>query len=664
VICLMRKRMRNSNLSPEEQGQRSPLNARRLGCSTAGLIILLIVMSIASIWGVNSINANGKVAQISYSNFQGQLKNGNVQSITVQGNKINGKLKQAQKQQSANGGGTYTNFVTYVPSFGDKQLLPLLESQGVKIVTKPKSNFSWLPYLLNFLPFVFLIGIGYLLFSRMQRGQGQSIFSLGKSGAKLYERRREHTTFKDVAGTQGAKAELKEIIEFLKDPTRFQRLGGKMPKGVLLVGPPGTGKTLLARAVAGEANVPFFNITGSNFMEMFVGVGASRVRDLFNEAKKASPAIIFIDELDSIGRLRGAGLGGGHDEREQTLNQLLSEMDGFEPNEEVVVMAATNRPDILDPALLRPGRFDRRITVSLPTMKDRQAILAIHARNKPLAEDVDLRRVASGTPGFSGADLQNLLNEAALLAARSGKRAIEREDIEVARDKILLGLERENMVLTEQERRLLAYHEAGHAILAALLPNADPIHKVTIVPRGKAMGVTQQLPERDMYIYPIEYLLDRLAVMMGGRASEKLVLDTMTSGAEDDLKQATQLARKMVLDWGMSKRFNQLALGGKSQQVFLGEEIAQRRDYSEETAREIDEEVMNILDESLTKAMDTLKNHRDDLDKLAEKLSEVEEVSGDAVFELLGLPAKSLQATNEHAMKEGEKILSTGGAAA
>jgi cell division protease FtsH len=660
----MRKRMRNSNLSPEEQGQRSPLNARRLGCSTAGLIILLIVMSIASIWGVNSINANGKVAQISYSNFQGQLKNGNVQSITVQGNKINGKLKQAQKQQSANGGGTYTNFVTYVPSFGDKQLLPLLESQGVKIVTKPKSNFSWLPYLLNFLPFVFLIGIGYLLFSRMQRGQGQSIFSLGKSGAKLYERRREHTTFKDVAGTQGAKAELKEIIEFLKDPTRFQRLGGKMPKGVLLVGPPGTGKTLLARAVAGEANVPFFNITGSNFMEMFVGVGASRVRDLFNEAKKASPAIIFIDELDSIGRLRGAGLGGGHDEREQTLNQLLSEMDGFEPNEEVVVMAATNRPDILDPALLRPGRFDRRITVSLPTMKDRQAILAIHARNKPLAEDVDLRRVASGTPGFSGADLQNLLNEAALLAARSGKRAIEREDIEVARDKILLGLERENMVLTEQERRLLAYHEAGHAILAALLPNADPIHKVTIVPRGKAMGVTQQLPERDMYIYPIEYLLDRLAVMMGGRASEKLVLDTMTSGAEDDLKQATQLARKMVLDWGMSKRFNQLALGGKSQQVFLGEEIAQRRDYSEETAREIDEEVMNILDESLTKAMDTLKNHRDDLDKLAEKLSEVEEVSGDAVLELLGLPAKSLQATNEHAMKEGEKILSTGGAAA
>lgn len=660
----MRKQMRNPDLSPEEQGQRSPLNARRLGCSTTGLIILLIVMGILSIWGANTINLSGKVAQISYSNFRGQLQNGNVQSVTVQGNKISGKLKQAQKQQSANGGGSYTNFVTYVPSFGDKQLLPLLESQGVKIVTQPKSNFSWLPYLLNFLPFVFLIGIGYWLFSRMQRGQGQNIFSLGKSGAKLYEQRRERTTFKDVAGTQGAKTELKEIIEFLKTPTRFQRLGGKMPKGVLLVGPPGTGKTLLARAVAGEANVPFFNITGSNFMEMFVGVGASRVRDLFNDAKKASPAIIFIDELDSIGRLRGAGLGGGHDEREQTLNQLLSEMDGFEPNEEVVVMAATNRPDILDPALLRPGRFDRRITVSLPTMKDRQAILAIHARNKPLAEDVDLSRVASGTPGFSGADLQNLLNEAALLAARSGKRAIEREDIEVARDKILLGLERENMVLTEQERRLLAYHEAGHAILAALLPNADPIHKVTIVPRGKAMGVTQQLPERDMYIYPLEYLLDRLAVMMGGRASEKLVLDTMTSGAEDDLKQATQLARKMVLDWGMSKRFNQLALGGKSQQVFLGEEIAQRRDYSEETAREIDEEVINILDESLTKAMDTLKHHRDDLDKLAEKLLEVEEVSGDAVLELLGIPAKSQQATDEHALKEGEKILSTGGATA
>jgi cell division protease FtsH len=458
----------------------------------------------------------------------------------------------------------------------------------------------------------------------------------------LYDRAQEHITFDDVAGARGAKNELVEVIEFLRDPAKFEKLGGEIPKGVLLVGPPGTGKTLLARAVAGEADVPFFSITGSDFMEMFVGVGASRVRDLFEEAKKASPAIIFIDELDSIGRRRGAGLGGGHDEREQTLNQLLSEMDGFEPNLDVIIMAATNRPDILDPALLRPGRFDRRITVDLPTLKDREEILKIHSRNKPLDSGVDLERIARGTPGFSGADLENLLNEAALLAARKGKNVIQMDDIEDARDKIVLGLERGNLTLSEEECRLLAYHEGGHAVVAAFTPHADPIHKVTIVPRGMAMGVTQQLPEKEKYIYSREYILDRLAVMMGGRAAEELVLDTSTSGAENDLKQATHLARKMILDWGMSEKFKQVAYGGQREQVFLGEEITQRREYSETTAHEVDKETRKILSEAYEHAQDVLSEHRDGLDRLVEVLLEDEVVSGDRVLEILHADLKEV----------------------
>jgi cell division protease FtsH len=484
------------------------------------------------------------------------------------------------------------------------------------------------------LPFIVLGAIGYYFISRM-RNQGSNIMSIGKSKARLYDKRQEHMTFEDVAGAHGAKNELEEIIEFLRDPSRFEKLGGEIPRGVLLVGPPGTGKTLLARAVAGEADVPFFNITGSDFMEMFVGVGASRVRDLFEDAKKASPSIIFIDELDSIGRTRGAGLGGGHDEREQTLNQLLSEMDGFEPNTDVIIMAATNRPDILDPALLRPGRFDRRITVDLPTMKDRVEILKIHSRNKPLAPDIDLERIARGTPGFSGADLENLLNESALLAARKDKDAIEPTDLEDARDKIMLGLERANMALSEEECELIAYHEGGHALVAVFTPHADPVHKVTIVPRGRAMGVTQQLPEKEKYIYPREYILDRLAVMMGGRAAEELVLETNTSGAENDLKQATNLARKMVLDWGMGETLKQVAFGGESQQVFLGEELSHRRRYSETTAREIDEEVKKILSEAYERAWKILDEHRDELDQLVDVLVEEEEISGEKVLKLL-----------------------------
>jgi len=463
------------------------------------------------------------------------------------------------------------------------------------------------------------------------------------------------TTFDDVAGLEGAKTELKEITSFLKNPGDFDALGGEIPKGVLLVGPPGTGKTLLARAVAGEAGVPFFTITGSDFMEMFVGVGAKRVRDMFSNAKEKSPSIIFIDELDSIGRKRGAGLGGGHDEREQTLNQMLSELDGFEPNEGVVVMAATNRPDILDKALLRPGRFDRQITVNLPTQKHREEILEIHSKNKKMGDDVNLEEIARSTPGFSGADLRNLLNEAALLAARHKRKAIEQQDIDTARDKVMMGLKREGIRLSDDEKKLLAYHEAGHAVVAAVLPNADPVHKVTIIPRGKAMGVTQQLPEKEKLLYKKDYMLDRMAVMMGGRAAETLIFDTATSGAENDLKQLTKLARKMVLDWGMSDKFGNMAFGGQQDQVFLGEQMGSQREYSDSTAREIDEEVKRILQEAYNKAVDTITEHRNVLDRLAEELLEKEEVPGSKVMDWLKNGTEDQKEVEEEEKQEKPK---------
>ncbi|MGA9532002.1 MAG: ATP-dependent zinc metalloprotease FtsH [Anaerolineales bacterium] len=600
--------------------------------------MLLIAMS-AWLW--NQFGGTGEAAaEIGYSTFREQVRIGNVNSVVVQGEEIRGELAKPTALRLQDGTTAETSsFTTYLPSFGDDQLLALLEDNNVDVKTEPQSNGSLWPLLINVVPFV-LLGIFFYYYLRRVQSQGQGLFSMGQSRAKMYDRSKERTTFDDVAGAEGAKTELREIIEFLKDPDRFHRLGGTLPKGVLLVGPPGIGKTLLARAVAGEADVPFFSITGSDFMEMFVGVGASRVRDLFNEAKKVSPSIVFIDELDSIGRRRGAGLGGGHDEREQTLNQLLSELDGFEPNVSVIVMAATNRPDILDPALLRPGRFDRRIAVDLPTMRDRQEILRIHSRNKPLKKDVDLERVARGTPGFSGADLENLLNEAALLAARKDRDAIGMEDIEEARDKVLMGLERRNLAITEDEKRMIAFHEAGHAVVAAVLPNTDPIHKVTIVPRGRAMGVTQQLPERDRYLYPQEYMLDRLAVMMGGRAAEELIFDTKTSGAENDLKEATRLARKMVLDWGMSSRLGNVALGSERDQIFLGEEISQRRHYSETTAREVDEEIKKILDASYKTAAKILKEHRSGLDEVVDALIEHEVLNGEQVMKMLGLEAR------------------------
>ncbi|HSN56420.1 MAG TPA: ATP-dependent zinc metalloprotease FtsH [Candidatus Sulfomarinibacteraceae bacterium] len=601
------------------------------------IILWTVLLLVLFQWLFGVFNAGN---EISYSEFRARVAAGEVAEVTVKDDTIRGVMAAAEAGEEGEADGESVpppeTFVTYLPAFGDDELLGLLEANGVEVVTRPGGG-SVLPLLIfGLLPVVVLVGLGWLMLRRMG-AQGGQMLSIGKSKAKLYERSEEATTFDDVAGADGAKGELREIIEFLKNPERTRRLGGKPPRGVLLVGPPGTGKTLLARATAGEAEVPFFSITGSDFMEMFVGVGASRVRSLFRDARKTGPSIVFIDELDSIGRRRGAGLGGGHDEREQTLNQLLSEMDGFEPNDDVILIAATNRPDILDPALLRPGRFDRRITVEAPGKDARRKILEVHARNKPLASDVDLDELARSTPGFSGADLENLLNEGAILAARHDKRKIHKVDLDEARDKILLGLEREGVALTESDCRLLAYHEAGHAVVAAVVPHGDPIHKVSIVPRGRAMGVTQQLPERDQYVYSLGFLRDRLAVMMGGRAAEELVLDTATSGAENDLKEAVRLARTMVLDWGMGANLNHLALGDTRRNVFLGEEIAQGRDYSEATGREVDRAIRRLAGEAFERATEILKEHREGLDRLAEALLEHEELGGDEALELIGL---------------------------
>jgi cell division protease FtsH len=622
--------------NPEQRGPGPGENPQGPTSHWTLILWLFILFILLGPWIANLFSPKG--TPISYSAFRSQLEAGNVQKIVVQGEQISGELKKPAEAKTADGKSlSYKQFLTYVPSFGDDKLLPLLEAQKVDVVTRPRKDMSWWGEILaGMLPFLILIGLGAFLLRRGGLGGSQGIFSFVGSRARLYERGKERTTFQDVAGAHGAKIELQEIIEYLRDPARIQRLGGKAPKGVLLIGPPGTGKTLLARAVAGEAEVPFLSITGSDFVELFVGVGASRVRNLFADAKKMAPAIVFIDELDSVGHKRGVSIAGGQDEREHTLNQLLSELDGFEPNQHVVVIAATNRPDVLDPALLRPGRFDRRITVDLPTLKDRLEILKIHARDKPLSDDVDLEEVARGTPGFSGADLENLLNEAAILAARRNRDKLSRKDVDDAIDKILMGLERENIAITPQERMLVAYHEGGHAVVAAVLPNTDPIHKVTIVPRGQAMGVTQQVPEREKYIYPKEYMLNRLAVMMGGRAAEEVVAGIVTSGAADDLKQATVLARRMVLEWGMGESLGQMAIAD-SHDNGMGYGLLQRPEYSEETAREVDEEIKKILKEAYDRAVDVLREHRDGLDRVAKDLLEKEEIPGKEVLALVGV---------------------------
>jgi cell division protease FtsH len=619
--------------------------------------ILGLILVFFLIWIFTANNSTSQTDKLSYSAFLAQVQAGNVSKITVTGNnKVEGSLVKPLTVNSAgNANSSASQFVTYLPPIADTGLFPLLREKNVEVNISPTDSTSWIRIMINILPFAALLVIGYLLFRRTNIGS-EDLTSMVKSRARRYTGLTDRITFDDVAGSQGVKQELDEVIQFLKNPHRFQQLGAKIPKGVLLVGQPGTGKTLLARAVAGEANVPFFSISGSDFMEMFVGVGASRVRDLFQQAKENAPSIIFIDELDSIGRKRGIGIGGGHDEREQTLNQMLSEMDGFEPNQNVIVMASTNRPDILDPALLRPGRFDRQVVVDLPTLNDRVEILKVHARNKPLADDVDMVDIARGTVGFSGADLANLLNEAALMAARHQKQVISKEDIVEAYDKVLLGLER-NLALTEDEYRLLAYHEAGHAVVAAILPNTDPVMKVTIIPRGRAMGVTQQLPERDRFLYPMDYMLDRLAVMMGGRAAEDLSMKTMTSGAADDLKQATRLARRMVIEWGMSETVGHISLSDEYQESYLGDDIMQSRMYSEATAQEVDQEVRAILETAYDRARQTLQENREALDRVVEALLQKEQLLGDELLNLLGKKSTKTSLPIERRSKQDPNLL-------
>jgi cell division protease FtsH len=576
--------------------------------------------------------------EIDYTSFREHVKQGKVKKVLITGSQIEGELKQPATMAVNGRTNTYTEFKTHLPARVRDPLLENMEQQNVAIEARPERDFSWWYILFLLSP---LLIIGLLVYMQYQRikgamgGHGGGLFNIGKSRAKRYEKQQEQTTFDNVAGAEGPKKELQEIVSFLREPERILELGGKVPRGLLLLGPPGCGKTLLARAVAGEADVPFFSITGSDFMEMFVGVGASRVRNLFNDAKQSAPSIVFVDELDSIGRRRGAGLGGGHDEREQTLNQLLSEMDGFEPNESVIVVAATNRPDILDPALQRPGRFDRQVIISNPNRNERGQILEIYAKNKPISRDVDLDQLARSTPGFSGADLENLLNEAALLAGRKQKKQIEQDDVDEARDKILMGLVRQGLSMSEEEKRMVAYHEAGHAVTSVLLPGANPIHKVSIIPRSRAMGVTERFPEEERYIYAEDYMYNQLSVMMGGRAAEELVFEMNTTGAENDLKQATKLARRMVLSWGMSEEFRNIALGTEQEEVFLGRQIAQQRDYSEQTAREVDEAVKKILREAYQRTTKTLKENREALKKVVDQLMEREEIPGSELTDII-----------------------------
>jgi cell division protease FtsH len=572
---------------------------------------LVIVISAFLLWQVvRSGSSAQKEKPINFSQFLSDVDQGNVSEVTINAQEVRGKFK----DQSGFTSTAPANYPDMIKSLRDK---------GVNINIRDVTNGSWpLQLLGTWAPLILLAALWFFMIRQMQTG-GNKALSFGKSRARLLSMQQKKVTFKDVAGVDEAKEELREIIEFLREAQKFQKLGGRIPKGVLLVGPPGTGKTLLARAVAGEANVPFFSISGSDFVEMFVGVGASRVRDLFEQGKKNAPCIIFIDEIDAVGRHRGAGLGGGHDEREQTLNQLLVEMDGFESNEGVILMAATNRPDVLDPALLRPGRFDRRVVVSRPDVRGREEILRVHTRKIPLAEDVDLSVLARGTPGFSGADLANMVNEAALSAARQNRKAVLHYDFELAKDKVLMGVERKSMILSDEEKKVTAFHEAGHALLAVRLPHADPVHKVTIIPRGMALGVTMQLPIDDKHNYTKEYLETEIAILMGGRLAEELFLNQMSTGAGNDIERATELARKMVCEWGMSS-LGPLTFGKKEEQIFLGREIAQHRDYSEDTAIKIDLEVRRLVDDGYTRAKSLLSDSREVLTKIAMALLERE----------------------------------------
>ena len=585
------------------------------------LLITLVMIVLYNYF--SAVEGNRDKTAINYTKFVEMVQADRVSKVTLKGNEISGEFSDGK------------SFKSYAPD--DPALVKLLESKKVEITAVNKDDSTWYGTLLaSWLPMIVLVGIWIFFMRQMQAGGGKAM-SFGKSRARLMTENTVKITFNDVAGIEEAKDEVSEIIDFLKDPKKFTRLGGRIPKGVLLVGAPGTGKTLLARAIAGEAAVPFFSISGSDFVEMFVGVGAARVRDLFIQAKKSAPCIIFIDEIDAVGRHRGAGLGGGHDEREQTLNQLLVEMDGFEANEGVILIAATNRPDVLDPALLRPGRFDRQVVVPVPDLKGREAILKVHTRRTPLADSVDLSILARGTPGFSGADLENLANEAALFAARRGNESVAMSDFEEAKDKVLMGSERRSLILSERERRNTAYHEAGHTLVARLSPGADPIHKVTIIPRGQALGLTQQLPLDERHTYSKDFLMSALTVLLGGRAAEELVFQQFTTGAGNDLERATELARKMVCNWGMSDELGPVTFGKKEEHIFLGREFAQSKDFSEETARLIDAAIKNLVLKASGQAVSLLSKHRAQLEDLAQGLLEKETLNSREIDKILGV---------------------------
>ena len=606
---------------------------------------LLMLATAILLWKVVQTGGAGRAEDISYSEFRSLVKAGSVASVKItERNQISGKLKDGKMVKS-------------VFPLDYDGIIQVLEESGTTIEVEESSYPTWLTVLINISPFVLLFGFWIFMMRQMQAG-GNKALSFGKSRARLLTSQQKKVTFKDVAGVDEAKEELQEIIEFLREPQKFQKLGGRIPKGVLLVGPPGTGKTLLARAVAGEANVPFFSISGSDFVEMFVGVGASRVRDLFEQGKKNAPCIIFVDEMDAVGRHRGAGLGGGHDEREQTLNQLLVEMDGFDSNEGVILISATNRPDVLDPALLRPGRFDRRVVVNRPDVRGREGILRVHVRKVPLAKDVDLMVVARGTPGFSGADLTNLVNEGALFAARQNRKVVTMHDIELAKDKVMMGAERRSMMLTDEEKKTTAYHEAGHALVAAMAPHADPLHKVTIIPRGQALGVTMQLPLDDKHTYRKAFLKSRLTILMGGRVAEEMFLEQTTTGAGNDIEQATDMARQMVCEWGMSS-MGPLTFGKKEEQIFLGREIAQHRDYSEATAIRIDAEVAGFVKGAYEEAKRYISENSGVLVRIAEALLEREVLDANDIQALLEgreLPALPVSSTPEEAPDEQEVL--------
>ncbi|HQR45073.1 MAG TPA: ATP-dependent zinc metalloprotease FtsH [Thermoanaerobaculia bacterium] len=584
------------------------------------MVILVVILLLFKVVDYGK----GATTTVGFSDFMEKVAKGEIDRVNIRGQEIRAFTKGTPE-------GREPTLRTFAPAYND--LVSDLRKSNVKITAEEPREGSLLVILLQWAPILFLIGLWIFIMRQMQTG-GNRALQFGKSRAKLLTPSQKKVTFKDVAGCEEAKEELAEIIDFLKDPSKFQKLGGKIPKGVLMMGPPGTGKTLLARAVAGEANVPFFSISGSDFVEMFVGVGASRVRDLFEQGKKNAPCIIFIDEIDAVGRHRGAGLGGGHDEREQTLNALLVEMDGFEGNDGVILVAATNRPDVLDPALLRPGRFDRRVVVDRPDVKGREGILKVHTKNIPISDDVDLSVVARGTPGFAGADLANLVNEAALAAARVDKKKVSMEDFNYAKDKVLMGAERKSMVMSEEEKRITAYHEGGHALIAAMEEHTDPLHKVTIIPRGRALGVTQQLPLEDKYTYSKEYIEAELAVMMGGRLAEEVAIGKVTTGAANDFEKATEMARRMVCEWGMSD-MGPLSFGRGEGEIFLGRDFARQPDYSEDTARKIDAEVNRIVTSAYSRGKRIIVEHRPALDEIAKQLLEKESLDGDQIYDII-----------------------------